>query len=140
MIAGVLLSNAEFLNTATNTSYLLDSRGVLELNEQGEAVKTIATNPCTFVFGFILFLTTFTIFNYKNRKKQMRFATINLFCIIIYIVALAVFIFYAKNKLESDISFNYPVIFSVIALIFNYLGMRGIAKDEKLVRSLDRLR
>ena len=67
-------------------------------------------------------------------------ATINLFLIVIYIAILAVYIFFAKNKLEADITWKYPVIFPVIALIFNYLAMRGIAKDENLVKSLDRLR
>ncbi len=140
MTAGILLPNAEFFNPTQNTSYLLDSRGIVELDAQGGAMKSIATNPCTFIFGMILFLATFCIFNYKDRKKQMRFATINLFSIIVYIIALAVFIFYAKNKLSADVSLQYPVVFPVIALILNYLAMRGIDKDEKLVRSMDRLR
>lgn len=140
MIAGILLPNAEFFSAAQNKTYLLDSRGIIEMNSQGAAEKSIATNPCTFIFGMILFLTTFCIFNFKDRKKQMRFATINLFSIIVYIIALAVFIVYAKNKLDAQVSLLYPVIFPVISLILNYLAMRGIAKDEKLVRSMDRLR
>ena len=140
MTAGILLPNAEFFNSAQNSTYQLDSKGIVEMNAQGIVEKSITTNPCTFIFGMILFLATFCIFNYKDRKKQMRFATINLFSIIVYIIALVVFIVYAKNKLDAQVSVFYPVVFPVIALIFNYLAMRGIAKDEKLVRSLDRLR
>ncbi len=67
-------------------------------------------------------------------------ATINLFLIVIYMAVLASYIFFSQNKLDTDITWKYPVVFPVIALIFNYLAMRGIAKDESLVRSLDRLR
>ena len=67
-------------------------------------------------------------------------ATINLFLIVIYMAVLASYIFFSQNKLDADITWKYPVVFPVIALIFNYLAMRGIAKDESLVRSLDRLR
>lgn len=140
MTAGILLPNAELFDATKNVSYQLDSRGILEMNTRGEVVKNVATNPCTFLYGLILFLATFCIFNYKNRKKQLRFATANLFSILLYIIALVVFVLYAKNKLDVSIAFQYPAIFPVLALIFNYLAMRGIAKDEKLVRSLDRLR
>ena len=67
-------------------------------------------------------------------------ATINLFLIVIYMAVLASYIFFSQNKLDADITWKYSVVFPVIALIFNYLAMRGIAKDESLVRSLDRLR
>ena len=140
MIAAVLIPNADFFNQAKNITYRLDARGIVELTQQGTTKGVVGTNPCTYFFGIILFLTTYCIASYKNRKRQLRMATINLFLIVIYIAILAVYIFFAKNKLEADITWKYPVIFPVIALIFNYLAMRGIAKDENLVKSLDRLR
>lgn len=141
MIASVLLPNAEFFNSVKNVTYQLDARGIVEMTPQGQAKAVVGTNPTVYVFGIILFLTTFCITSYKNRKRQLRMATLNLFSIIVYIGVLAGYIFFAKNRLgASDIMWNYPVIFPVIALIFNYMGMRGIAKDEKLVKSLDRLR
>ena len=140
MIASVLLPNADFFNSTKNLTYQLDARGIVELSQQGEAKGAVASNPCIIVFGMILFLTTYCIFSYKNRKRQLRMATINLFLIVIYISVLAAFIFYTQNKLETEVSWNYPVVFPVLALIFNYLAMRGIAKDVSLIKSLDRLR
>ena len=140
MTASVLLPNAGFYNEAKNLTYQLDARGVVELSQQGDAKATVASNPCTILFGILLFLTTYCIISYKNRKRQLRMATINLFLIVIYIAVLGAFILYAQSTLEAEISWSYPVVFPVIALLFNYLAMRGIAKDEKLVKSLDRLR
>ncbi len=140
MIAAVLLPNALFYNPGTGITYQLDARGMVELTQQGTAKGILGTNPCVFLFGIILFLTTYCIATFKNRKRQLRMATINLFLIVLYIAVLVVYIFFANNKLEASLSWKYPVIFPVIALIFNYLAMRGIAKDENLVKSLDRLR
>lgn len=140
MIVGIVLPSAEFYNSEQNITYQLDSRGIVELNADGAAERTMSINPCTYLFGMILFLATFCIFKFKDRKKQFRLATINTLLILLYIIALGVFVFYAKSKLEAEMTLNYPVVFPLIALIFNYLAMRGINKDEKLVRSADRLR
>lgn len=140
MTAAVLLPNAEFFSSTSNLSYLLDARGLLELNAEGEAVKTIGTNPLIYLFGIIFFLATYSIFGFKNRKRQFRLATINFILILIYSLVLAGYIYFVMNKLEASFTLKYPVVFSVIALIFNYLGMRGVMKDEKLVKSIDRLR
>ena len=140
MTAGILLPSAEFFNAEKNITYLLDSRGIIEISQQDTVNKLASTNPLTFLFGLILFVTTFSIFKFQDRKKQFRLATISTILILIYIIAFIVFIFYAKNKLYADFSFQYPAVFPVIALILSYLAMRGISKDEKLVRSLDRLR
>lgn len=140
MTAAILLPNAEFFVQDSNTSYQLDSRGMVVLDEQGVAKGVTGTNPLTFLFGFIIFIALYSIISFKNRRRQIRMATVNLILLIIYIAVLVIYILVAKNKLNATVTWNYPVIFPLIALIFNYLGMRGVAKDEKLVRSLDRLR
>lgn len=140
MIAGIILPAAEFYNPTQNITYQLDSRGIVQLNAEGIAERTLSMNPCTYLFGMILFLTTFCIFSFKDRKKQFRLATVNMLLIVLYVIALGVFVIYSKNKLGVDMTLQYPVVFPVIAIIFNYLAMRGINKDEKLVRSVDRLR
>lgn len=140
MTVGILLPSAELFSAEKNMAYQLDSRGIVEMTAQGEADKLASTNPLTFLFGLILFVVTFAIFKFQDRKKQFRLVTISLILIVIYIIAFAVFLFYAKSKLGTDFTLKIPAVLSVIALILNYLAMRGIAKDEKLVRSMDRLR
>ncbi len=140
MIASIILPNVEFFDSAKNITYQLDGRGLLKMDNQGFAVQTIAVNPTTYLFGIILFLSTFVIMKYKNRKQQFRLATVNLILIFIEILITAGFIVYAKYQLNIDFALKYSAIFPVIALIFNYLAMRGIMKDEKLIKSMDRLR
>ena len=132
---------AEYFDTVKNISYQLDMRGFVQLNPDGSFLSAVSTNPTTFVFGIILVVTLMTIFIYKNRKQQFRLCTINFILILIYIILLAVVIFMGKHKLAcTEISLKIPAIFSLVALIFNYLAMRGIAKDENMVKSMDRLR
>ncbi len=140
MIASVVFPSVDFFDSNNNISYQLDARGLLKLNNEGLAIETITTNPTTYLFGLILFISTFVIMKYKNRKQQFRLATINLILIFVDILLLAGFIAYAKHQLKIDFALQYSVIFPIIALILNFLAMHGIMKDEKIIQSMDRLR
>ena len=141
MTLAAALPVAEYFDTVKNISYQLDMRGFVQLNPDGSFLSAVSTNPTTFVFGIILVVTLMTIFKYKNRKQQFRLCTINFILILIYIILLAVVIFMGKHKLAgTEMSLKIPAVLSLVALIFNYLAMRGIAKDENMVKSMDRLR
>ena len=141
MTLAAVLPVAEYFDVAKNIVYQLDMRGFVQLNPDGTFLSAISTNPVTFIFGIILVVTIMTIFKYKNRKQQFRLCTINFLLILIYTIVLAVVIFVGKNKLVgTELTLKIPAVFSIVALILNYLAMRGIAKDEKLVKSMDRLR
>lgn len=83
-------------------------------------------------------LSLFIIFQYKNRKSQIKLILINLLVAIV-----AVILFYQQTQLfvpgESS-PFFLALIFPVISIFFLILALRGINKDEKLIKSLDRLR
>ena len=141
MTLAAVLPVAEYFDVAKNIVYQLDMRGFIQLNPDGTFLSAISTNPVTFIFGIILVVTIMTIFKYKNRKQQFRLCTVNFLLILIYTIVLAVVIFVGKNKLVgTELTLKIPAVFSIVALILNYLAMRGIAKDENLVKSMDRLR
>lgn len=141
MTLAAVLPVAEYFDVAKNIVYQLDMRGFVQLNPDGTFLSAISTNPVTFIFGIILVVTIMTIFKYKNRKQQFRLCTINFLLILIYTIVMAVVIFVGKNKLVgTELTLKIPAVFSIVALILNYLAMRGIAKDENLVKSMDRLR
>jgi len=85
-------------------------------------------------------ISLLTIFLYRNRKLQATFSYIVIFLGIV----LAGFAFYIFNSeatagsssVSLDIGMGLPVISSVLAMIANVF----IKKDEKLVKSMDRLR
>ena len=87
-------------------------------------------------------LSFLNIFLFKYRALQMRICT---FCMILLVGWYATYAFFAWYFLDSfytEVSFRVSVWVSLpcVSIILLYLAFRGIFKDEKLVRSLDRLR
>ena len=78
-----------------------------------------------------------SIFLYKNRKTQLRIVLITL---LVSIINLVLFFTQTKKFVPGEGSYNLTAIFAIVVPIFIILAMRGIKKDEKLVKSLDRLR
>lgn len=92
-------------------------------------------------FGSIItaLLALVTIFLYKRRILQKKLCHILLVLLILLCVAMAAYLIQTAALFEG---FNLSVIciFPVIAIILVILARRGIIRDEKLVRSLDRIR
>jgi hypothetical protein len=75
------------------------------------------------------------IFNYKNRKLQLR-ATLG----IILVSLLNIFLYYLETQKFQTGTYSLTAIFTLAIPILMVLAARGIAKDQKLVKSTDRLR
>jgi len=85
----------------------------------------------TFVLSFA------AIFLYKKRLLQIKLCTgIWVLQILFYITLF----FAVRSSLGGAVAWQIPLIFPLIILILDILALRAIKKDEKLVRSLDRLR
>jgi len=85
----------------------------------------------TFVLSFV------AIFLYKKRPLQLKMCTgIWILQILFYVT-----VFFAlRSTRETDVVWQWTVAFPLIVCILDILAIRAIKKDEKLVRSLDRLR
>lgn len=81
------------------------------------------------------------IFLFKNRKLQFRLSVLGVILSIVYI-----FIEYLKveefKKANNILSGSYQpgALLPLVMIIFYFLAARGIYRDEKLVKSVDRLR
>lgn len=87
-------------------------------------------------------LALYSVFSYKNRGLQIKLGAFNALIIMITVV-LAVYIIYTGEKVlgKGDHGEFHPGFYLPLgALIFNSLANRFIRKDEKLVRSIDRIR
>lgn len=82
------------------------------------------------------------IFLYKKRKLQIKLGLFTALLIAIYYVTAAFYINAFLDKITPEYSLNIQlgIIFPVLALIFDLLAVSRIKKDEKLVKSLDRIR
>ena len=79
-----------------------------------------------------------SIFLFNNRKLQLNIVRSNAVLIGIF---MAVCIYYLVFNSVTKIDLPRPGIeFPFFALVFNILGMKGIKADEKLIKSMDRLR
>jgi hypothetical protein len=78
-----------------------------------------------------------SVFLYKNRKRQLR---IVLLCILVSIVNIVLFFLESRKFVAGEGNYDLTAALAFVVPVFLILAMRGIRKDEKLVKSLDRLR
>ncbi len=109
------------------------------LSVQGVSVNgaVIATTWGVFILNAVTALIAcMTIFLYKNRPSQARLCLGNaLFMVTLYAV-----IFLVIHIKGLDVSLSPTITIPFVALVLDLLAYRAIKKDEKLVRSLDRVR
>ncbi len=91
------------------------------------------------IFALAGLFALVTIFLFKRRKLQMRMAMLT--AIIVFFAMAFVVVFLLQDP-TAEVTFDIKagVIFPPLAFLFALLGHRYIKKDEKLVRSMDRLR
>ena len=109
----------------------------IPLSVTGEQQKLVASsNFLLLIFTALLIVGTFIIiFLYKNRKQQL---WLTILALVISIVNIIIYFAELKKFVSGTISLT--AILAFIIPIFLLLAANGIWKDEKLVKSLDRLR
>ena len=91
-----------------------------------------------------ILLSAVIIFLYKKRQLQIKLGQLNL----LVQVALIVSIFTSIDSLAAtlelsegfEIEYRFGTYLSLIPIVFIYLAIRAIKKDEALVRAADRIR
>lgn len=122
------------------------SSKVYELNflqfKSLEENVTITYNvyPIAFFVGLSVLLSIVTIFIFKKRLLQMRFSMFNIIILIAILALVAFYTFKFKNDFNAAIAFGISSVFPIISIILILMAFRGIKKDEKLIRSVDRIR
>jgi hypothetical protein len=106
-----------------------------------EMFATISTWPVTALLSVIMLIELITIFLYKNRQLQIRLCIYNL---LLMVGLVGLIYFFTKSTLISmdgkKSVLLWPVLCPLIAIILNFLAFKAIQKDEKLVKSYDRIR
>ena len=87
-------------------------------------------------------LATYTIFLYHNRKAQALFCALNALLIVGWYVCYFVVGQTVGDKSWGTVDFRptWPAVLPAIAFIFYLMARHAIKADEKLVRSMDRIR
>lgn len=117
---------------------------IFGLFQDGEIAQNIekANFPIYIGVCIIIALLVFTIGQFKNRKRQIKFARLAFLLDIVLIVGTYFLADFFNKTVESekDPVFTVGIYLAVACLPLIFLAIRGIKKDEALVKSLDRIR
>lgn len=107
--------------------------------------KVTATNyyPLMVLAALTAILAMVAIFMFGNRKRQKGFVTLSMLSCIAFLLVMFMKVSTLSNEVTNMSSPQYGIlaaIIPVLVLIFLIMAYRGIRKDEKLIKSLDRLR
>jgi glucan phosphoethanolaminetransferase (alkaline phosphatase superfamily) len=144
MILFLILPAWELVNPETGEVYKLYSVFMVHL-PAGSNTPEYIYYPYSISGGLAVIsvvLAFVEIFKYKNRLTQIKIGMINALIMVVSLVLLVVLSYYDQFELMPEVPGKYhPGLFMpAAALVFNSLANRFIRKDEKLVRSVDRIR
>jgi divalent metal cation (Fe/Co/Zn/Cd) transporter len=94
------------------------------------------------LFGAAALVAFVSIFQFKNRLLQMKIGSLNTLLIAAGIAAIVILSKTGENLFNPTLTGNFGLAFylGILALILNIIANRFILRDEKLVRSVDRIR
>ncbi|MGQ1891954.1 DUF4293 domain-containing protein [Thermophagus sp. OGC60D27] len=144
-LAALLTGTLFFMTIADmatmDSFYELTWKGIFKVESETTTTLVVPTMALSILTIAATAISFITIFLFKKRVLQIRLCGLNMGLL----PGLSGLIYYlgktgAKNLNVTDLSFNWPLVFPLIALILVFLAIRAIGKDEALVRSMDRIR
>lgn len=123
--------------TLFGINYIRGSADTVFINT--EPIKTL---PLIVIAGVNAILAIAGIFYYKNRTTQIKINNYNMFLTLIFIGTIYLWIPYMVEQRipNADAVWNYGLILPLLTFLSLLFANRFIKKDEKLVKSADRLR
>ena len=123
-------------------TFKLTLLGIQNLVPDSESIfQTYFTLPLITFVLLLCVLPIITIFQFKNRKRQLKIIKVNILANILLIVG--IFLIYSKLILSQvDVIEEYSTgaFLPLFSLVFLIMAFRGVKKDDELIRSSDRLR
>ena len=85
-----------------------------------------------------------TIFLFKRRMLQFRLGVVEMILLLGAQIVMGIY-YFLSYRLFSSFEFHaqsvkLPLVLPLIAMIFTYLAVRAIFRDELMIRSMDRIR
>jgi hypothetical protein len=128
--------------TDAGQTWSLSAFALSSVDSSGEVIDSTSKWYLASLAALIGLLAIISIFQYKNRGKQMMINMVNS----LLMVGLVALIFLTTNGLNTELGIevagSYQVGFwaVLVAMVLNMLANRFIRRDEALVRSVDRIR
>lgn len=129
---------AELANKA-GSLYIFRYRGFYEIIDGKEKLINL-TIPLAILLFISLVLPLITIFLYKKRKLQMKLCIINIILVFCILGLIAYYVAASYTKIEANVHYKIFASMPIIAIILTVMAYIGIKKDDKLIKSIDRIR
>lgn len=129
-IAQVLIPNDANYNFYTYGVVLIGDNTVLQAHYWALFVLNI----------FMIGLPLVTIFLFKKRFLQIRLCIMEIILLGGSVILMWYHIRQFQNTIDADIIYKFGFILPVVCIVVTYMAMRGIFKDIRLLKSLDRIR
>lgn len=136
----MLAGDLPYFSTSVSEQSILVGYANTQINtpEASESLRNLNNWLVISAFGAISFLV---IFLYKNRKLQLRLLGVSF--VLSAALVWSMYVYSLQRNYFEDAATNafLPAVFLPISLLaFNVLAYRGVLRDERLIRSMDRLR
>lgn len=118
--------------------YLFLVSGLLSEGITNESIYS--TLPLLILSILVFAISMVTIFLFKKRMIQIRLCVINTVLLIGMQGLLYYYVVAVSKLLLANPNYSIIFIFPAVSAVLCFLALRSIAKDEALVRSLERLR
>lgn len=137
-----------YLEVTKGSSQIVGTFGAYGLVSDGHSGSV----PLYLLFILTTLMSITGLLLYKNRKKQILITRLNLVLQVLVSIAFLLFSFFGKSMLKSEIaelgfdaetlqlSFGVGYFLLFLGIPFLLLAIRGMRKDEELLRSIDRIR
>jgi len=136
----LIFSNTVFYSTeSTEGDKVSVEYDETELVSKDQASKETNTWLVSFLIG-ITILASVALVMYKNRKLQNLLSAFNYLFILGLVVMMYMYSINIEYFNSGTSGFTFSALMPIALLFFNFLAMRGVKKDELLIRSMDRLR
>jgi hypothetical protein len=121
---------------------LLVELNVIDLNQVSDMNQAmfVDTMPLIIVDLAFVVLMAVSILMYKNRPLQIKMVGFGFLMNTVIIILGFWYTDTMADKVNALPDYEYGAIIPVISLIFLFMAMRGIRKDTKLIKSMERLR
>ena len=135
------------MNSGIQRMFELSSSGLTEqTDEYSYAAEELPQVTLLGVWGLTLAtwlipcLALVIVFCFKDRVLQARLCLLQAFLCMAYYGVLIIFVWFGKHNVAHDWDILFGACIPLICLVLTLMALRGILKDEALVRAADRLR